>query len=392
MCFIYDKYLSILYCLNFIILLMSLQVVNKMDGEMPENAADLVKSLPGVGKYTAAAIASIAFNQPSGVVDGNVVRVLSRLRIIGSNSSTSPAVDAFWMLVSELIDTDHPGDFNQAMMELGATVCTPKAPQCISCPVKDVCLAHKQVENSALDKKSKGLRSYFQHKSSQETSKDIEDLVGQECPLCLPNDGSWNQDIGVRNYPRKQKLKEARQERVAVCILESQKNEGSGEPMVFICKRPATGLLAGLWEFPNVIIEPDLSEKDKKALVEKLLKDEFRVVLNGEEKQVSLGEVQHIFSHIHHTYVVQTMVLTGNPPLLPGESVKGRSTKWVSKSEFLQSAVSTAMKKVFNLYNKVDCPKSKATGKKRKHEEKDESRKQRVLESYFVTQKPATKT
>lgn len=368
-----------------------------MNGEIPGNAADLVKSLPGVGKYTAAAIASIAFNEPAGVVDGNVVRVLSRLRIIGSNSSTSPAVDAFWTLVGELIDTSHPGDFNQAMMELGATVCTPKAPQCISCPVKDVCVAYKQVENSPLDKKSKGLRSYFQAKvektevkSSQETFKDIEDLVGQECPLCLPNDGSWNQDIGVCNYPRKQKLKEARQEKVAVCILEFQKSEGSGEPMVFICKRPATGLLAGLWEFPNVIIEPDLSEKDKKALVEKLLKDEFKVVLSGDEKQVSLGEVQHIFSHIHHTYVVQTIVLSGNLSLLPGESVKGRSTKWVSKSEFLESAISTAMKKVFNLYNKVDCPKSKATGKKRKHEEKDESRKQRVLESYFVTQKPVT--
>lgn len=369
----------------------SKKVVNEMNGEMPINSTDLVKHLPGVGKYTAAAIASIAFNEPTGVVDGNVVRVLSRLRIIAADSTTSLAVDAFWKLVGELIDTDHPGDFNQAMMELGATVCTPKTPQCVSCPVKDVCLAYRQVESSTLDKKNKGLRSYFQAKgdetevnSCQETSKDIEDLVGQECQLCLPNDESWNQDIGVCNYPRKKKLKEVRQEKVAVCILEYQENQENEESMVFICKRPATGLLAGLWEFPNVIIEPGLSEKDKKALVEKLLQEEFRVVLTGEEKQVNLGEVVHIFSHLHHTYDVQTIVLTEKPSLLIGESVNGRSAKWVSKSGFLESAVSVAMKKVFNLYNDDCDSKNKPTGKKRKYGGKDESRKQRVLESYFV--------
>ena len=363
-----------------------------MHGEMPENAENLVKYLPGVGKYTAGAIASIAFNEPTGVVDGNVVRVLSRLRIIGSVSSSSPTVDAFWKLVSDLIDKNQPGNFNQAMMELGATVCTPKIPQCKKCPVQEVCLAYKQAESLAHEKKGAGLRSYLQsnvEKTEQKNVKntymypDIEDLGSRECELCLPDDGSWKKDLGVCNYPRKQKLKEARQEKVAVCILESQEQGKNDEPMLFICKRPATGLLAGLWEFPNVIVASDVSEESKKAEIHKFLRDEFEVVLNGEEKKVSLGEVQHIFSHIHHTYIVQKIVVVGKPSSLTSESASGRSTKWVTMSEFSEAAVSTAMKKVFNLYKNNGHQCNRSSGIKRKHANENESRKQRVLESFF---------
>ncbi len=101
--------------------------------EMPRTAGELLE-LPGIGRYTAAAIASIAFREPAAVVDGNVERVL--VRMAGENEADS--VD-FWTTAQELIDTDRPGDFNQAMMELGATVCLPKNPACGACPLKQWC-------------------------------------------------------------------------------------------------------------------------------------------------------------------------------------------------------------------------------------------------------------
>jgi len=100
-----------------------------------------VLALPGVGPYTAAAIASIALDLPHAAVDGNVIRVISRL---GNDASeiTSPAVrQRFTDEAQRLLDRRRPGDFNQAMMELGATICTPRTPQCAACPVESHCAA-----------------------------------------------------------------------------------------------------------------------------------------------------------------------------------------------------------------------------------------------------------
>ena len=100
--------------------------------EFPQTAATL-RDLPGIGRYTAAAIASIAFNEPVAVVDGNVERVLQRI------AGKRLAADDCWKAAAELLDASHPGDFNQAMMELGALVCTPRAPACLMCPVIEWC-------------------------------------------------------------------------------------------------------------------------------------------------------------------------------------------------------------------------------------------------------------
>ena len=105
----------------------------------PTTAAEL-QMLPGVGPYTAAAISSIAHNYPAAVVDGNVVRILARLknnsRIFKSNGE---AVNAFRSLADELLNTEHPGEHNQAMMELGATICVKNKPLCTICPVVQFC-------------------------------------------------------------------------------------------------------------------------------------------------------------------------------------------------------------------------------------------------------------
>jgi len=107
-------------------------IVRELGGHFPKTASAL-QALPGVGRYTSAAIASIAFEEPVAVVDGNVERVLQRF------SGTRLAPEKIWKAAEDLLDRQRPGDFNQAMMELGATVCTPRTPSCLTCPVVDSC-------------------------------------------------------------------------------------------------------------------------------------------------------------------------------------------------------------------------------------------------------------
>jgi A/G-specific adenine glycosylase len=107
-------------------------VVKEHAGEFPRTPAPL-RSLPGIGRYTAAAIASIAFDEPVAVVDGNVERVLARI------TEQSVAGEQVWITAGRILSREHPGDFNQAMMELGATVCLPGEPNCSQCPVRRFC-------------------------------------------------------------------------------------------------------------------------------------------------------------------------------------------------------------------------------------------------------------
>jgi A/G-specific adenine glycosylase len=107
-------------------------IVREHKGECPQTAEGW-RELPGIGRYTAAAIASIAFGESIAVVDGNVERVLDR--VFGIHESSSE----HWARAETLLDRERPGDFNQAMMELGATVCTPKPPQCLVCPLVTWC-------------------------------------------------------------------------------------------------------------------------------------------------------------------------------------------------------------------------------------------------------------
>jgi A/G-specific adenine glycosylase len=107
-------------------------IARERQGKFPATSSEW-RDLPGIGRYTAAAIASIASGEPVAVVDGNVERVLQRLsgkRLLG---------EELWALAGELLEAKRPGDFNQAVMELGATVCTPRSPACLTCPVLELC-------------------------------------------------------------------------------------------------------------------------------------------------------------------------------------------------------------------------------------------------------------
>lgn len=118
-------------------------IAKNLKNKVPQKKEELI-TLPGLGSYTSAAIASIAFNEAVGVVDGNVKRVLSRLFTYEKEIKTSKADKYFQEKVDYLLDKKNPGDFNQAMMELGACICTPKNPLCLLCPLQKYCLAFKK--------------------------------------------------------------------------------------------------------------------------------------------------------------------------------------------------------------------------------------------------------
>lgn len=109
-------------------------------GRLPSDPETL-GTLPGIGRYTLGAVLSIAFDQPWAVLDGNVARVLSRLFAVRGGSSPARARERLWQIAERLVPRRRPGDFNQALMELGATLCTPRAPRCGVCPLRRRCRA-----------------------------------------------------------------------------------------------------------------------------------------------------------------------------------------------------------------------------------------------------------
>jgi A/G-specific adenine glycosylase len=116
------------------------KVVDELNGKFPRTAQEL-RGLPGVGRYTAGAVASIAFDESAPIVDGNVARVLARVERIEDDLAAPAVREQLWERAEQLVAGKRPGDFNSAMMELGATVCIPRAPKCLVCPVAKHCEA-----------------------------------------------------------------------------------------------------------------------------------------------------------------------------------------------------------------------------------------------------------
>jgi len=167
-------------------------IVREHNGQLPRTAEGLL-TLPGIGRYTAGAIASIAFGERVPLVDGNVARVFARIFAIRANVKSPRTLQSLWRLADDLLPDAKPGDFNQALMELGALVCTPVNPQCVTCPMRRVCVA-----------RARG-------------------LVDQ-----LPNRGEKPRIVHL----------------IAKTALVKRGNR------VLLKRRPRTGLLANFWELP----------------------------------------------------------------------------------------------------------------------------------------------
>ncbi len=155
------------------------------------SSIDAIQTLPGIGEYTAAAVASIAFDLPHPVVDGNVYRVLSRVFRDGTNIASGSARKHFTVLADALLDRKHPGDFNQAVMELGATVCLPKKPLCLLCPVSALCKAREAGVQETLPVKIKPRRSIEKTRILLWIEMDGKLLLWQRPPSARLMPGFW---------------------------------------------------------------------------------------------------------------------------------------------------------------------------------------------------------
>jgi len=140
-------------------------VVDQFNGNFPDNYNDII-SLPGIGEYTAAAISSISFHQPYPVIDGNVIRVLSRIYGIDKQTATGEGKKELAELASSLIDKKDPGTYNQAVMEFGALYCKPQNPDCPNCIFQNDCFAYKNDRVNELPVKAKAIKQkkrYFHY-------------------------------------------------------------------------------------------------------------------------------------------------------------------------------------------------------------------------------------
>jgi A/G-specific adenine glycosylase len=212
-------------------------IVDRHGGRLPDNRTDLI-ALPGIGPYTVGAILSLAFGQDAAVLDGNVRRVFSRLFVIDDDPREAKNRDALWALAERLVPPGMAGRFNEALMDLGATVCTPKRPRCGWCPLGEVCQAYA-----------------------------LGDPEGYPPP--------------VRRAPTPHYS-------VAAGVIWRDGH-------LLIAQRPVEGLLGGLWEFPGGKQEAGetLSECLKRELCEEL---DIRVEVDRQ-----LTVVRHAYTHFRVT-------------------------------------------------------------------------------------------
>uniref|UniRef100_A0A7S1TE44 Adenine DNA glycosylase n=1 Tax=Compsopogon caeruleus TaxID=31354 RepID=A0A7S1TE44_9RHOD len=282
-------------------------VVENFSGVIPDDVTAL-RSIPGVGEYTAGAIASIAFGRPEPAVDGNVTRVLSRLTAI----EKFPKAD-LWAtarsLVTDLEDGIHPGDVNQALFDLGATLCTPRAPTCDSCPLIKLCSVHQL----ALE-------------------KNVED-----------------QTEFVTRFPSKKPKARVRDE---ILLVEVLHHHQTGD--MLMVRRANQGLLGGLWEFPNVVVDGE--EKDEKAisLAREMLRNNICEILVGSRAdQIKysgrVGTTTHIFSHIRQKLLVECGTWQVSSASFSSSVEDGLGYRWVKAEDVTSLAISNQMLKVFKL-------------------------------------------
>ena len=278
----------------------ALAVVERFGGRFPRTVAGL-RELPGVGPYTAGAVASIAFKERAAVVDGNVARVLARIFNIRADVRAGRGRERLWRIAERLVPADRPGDFNQALMELGATLCLPKgAAKCEACPIRTLCSAARY-----------GV---------------------------------------VASLPVMKKITALRAETHVVAAVESR-----GE-WLFV-RRPAMGMWGGLWELPTVVLPSakGASAKRSNALASEststsksstartcssILQELSGSKSNSEFITEPFCDMTHQLTHRTIRFVGHVCRFRRRPP------VSGRAHQWLSLGDAERLGLSTAMRKI----------------------------------------------
>lgn len=183
------------------------EVIEDYQAKVPETREE-ISSIRGIGPYTAGAILSIAYGKPEHAVDGNVMRVLSRLYAIEEDIALPKTRKTFEQLVTLLIDPEDASSFNQGLMELGALICTPQKPKCLLCPVREECRAFEEGKTDSLPIKSKKMKvkkiTYSAYLLQRADGKWLVEQRGEgllakmwQFPLIEATDTSWQERYGI---------------------------------------------------------------------------------------------------------------------------------------------------------------------------------------------------
>ena len=283
----------------------AIQIMLHHDGVFPGTPKEMSK-LKGIGPYTAGAISSMAFNLPTPAIDGNLMRVLSRLFEINLEITKAKNRKVFETVALYLIDEDRPGDFNQALMDLGRTICTPKNYFPETSPVKE-----------------------FNASYINET---------------------W------QKYPVKKA--KSKPKPVTYVALVIQNNQGE----YLLERRPEKGLLANMWQFPLINVEKIISDgtwksfkpvileeldRDQKEFIEEYIKENYQTVVTITPQ--TIGVVEHVFSHLKWTISIYEGEKIDNTvkDYLPENCV------WVAPSGFDNYTFPTIQKKIWKNFTEI---------------------------------------
>ncbi|HEX6302850.1 MAG TPA: A/G-specific adenine glycosylase [Anaerolineales bacterium] len=234
-------------------------LVAENDGQLPENTKAL-RQLPGIGRYTAAAIASMAFGKDEAALDGNIRRVLARVFDVRLPARSTEGERKLWELANENLPPGRAGDYNQALMDLGATICTPRQPDCQNCPLKASCGAY---------------------------------------------------ELGVQEQrPVKGPKPSLPHHTVTAAVIQ---DNGS----VLIAQRPQDGLLGGLWEFPGGKLK---AGEELPAGLRREIQEELGVEITVGN---SLGVYRHAYTHFRVTlHAFQCSLVRGKPRAIEHSQIK----------------------------------------------------------------------
>lgn len=281
----------------------AIQVVTQYDGNFPTEFEE-IKKLKGIGPYTAGAISSIAFQQAEPAVDGNLMRVLSRLFEINVDIAKPASRKVFEAVMYHIIDDERPGDFNQALMDLGATICTPKNYDPSQSPVKS-----------------------FNASYINET---------------------------YLNYPVKSKKKKKKIVNYIALLIQNENEE------YLLEKRLENNLLANMWTFPLIEEQTLIENTNWKSFVKKdlysldLSEEELLTRVTYEEYNLAVslsrqssGRVSHVFTHLHWNIYIYKATISEQNDAIPA------NCEWVTEKDFNQFVFPVLQQKIWKSHQEI---------------------------------------